>query len=370
MADQLYRLLLWTLPPDLRRDFGDDMAQLFRDHRRELSGRPMRLLTLWFGAACDVALEAIAARRPPRVTRARWNDDSSHSTSFGAKGGRVMRSVMADFRHGIRLLRKYPASSALALATLAIGIGANTAIFSVVDRVLLQALPYPDPDKLVMLWEKRPREGVMRNVASPADYLDWRSRNTAFENMAGFAATQVSITGDGEPVQVPTAAVGWSLFDVLKRPSRTRPHVSTRRRNSRPPPRRRAEPRDLAIALRRTARHRRPAVAAERQRVGSHRRVAGVVPVHPGRRSLGDARDRHGRVARHPPARGVRAAQTWRLVRAVCSTAMDRLGQQLESEYPDANRGHGVTSSGCEMSTSDRYARRWSCSSWPLASCC
>jgi predicted permease len=342
MADQLYRLLLWTLPPDLRRDFGDDMAQLFRDHRRELSGRPMRLLTLWFGAACDVVLEAIAARRPPRVTRARWNDDSSHSTSFGAKGGRVMRSVMADFRHGIRLLRKYPASSVLALATLAIGIGANTAIFSVVDRVLLQALPYPDPDKLVMVWEKRPREGVMRNVASPADYLDWRSRNTAFENMAGFAATQVSITGDGEPVQVPTAAVGWSLFDVLK----VRPELG-----------RTFQPDDEILGRHRVvvlshaiwqSRYggQRDIVGRRLQLNGNAWEVIGVLPAS--FQFIQDVDLWVTLVIGTDASRVTHQLEVYARLKPGVSfeqslDSMDRLGQQLESEYPDANRGHGIS---------------------------
>ena len=126
-----------------------------------------------------------------------------------------MRSSALDVRHGLRLLRRYPSSSLLAVATLALGIGANTAIFSVVDTVLIRQLPYPEPERLVMLWEKRPAEGVMVNVVSPADYLDWRRMQSSFEHVAGLAETSIALTGDGEPVNLTGAAVGWSFFDVL-----------------------------------------------------------------------------------------------------------------------------------------------------------
>ena len=120
VADGAYRLLLRTLPADLRRDFGDDMEQLFRDQRRAAHGRSLGTVRLWIAAAVDVLREAIAAREPVQQPRAfSWRQ--------------FMRSSALDVRHGLRLLRRYPASSVLAVATLALGIGANTAIFSVVD---------------------------------------------------------------------------------------------------------------------------------------------------------------------------------------------------------------------------------------------
>ena len=204
-GDIAYRLLLRTLPADLRHDFGDDMLQLFRDHRRAVRGRGLGTIRLWIAAVFDVLNEAIAARR-----------DGVTWPAFSWKN--LMRASALDVRHGLRLLRRYPASSLLAVATLALGIGANTAIFSVVDRVLIRQLPYPEPDRLVMLWEKRPREGVMNNVVSPADYLDWRRMQSSFEHVAALSGTAVTLTGDGEPIQAPAAVVGWSFFDVLRVP--------------------------------------------------------------------------------------------------------------------------------------------------------
>ena len=126
-----------------------------------------------------------------------------------------MDRLIADVRHGLRLLRRYPATSVLAVITLALGIGANTAIFSVVDSVILRRLPYPEPDRLVMAWEKRPAENVLTNVVSPADFLDWKRRQTPFEQIAAYAGTQVTLTGQGEPMRIGTGAVTASFFDVL-----------------------------------------------------------------------------------------------------------------------------------------------------------
>ena len=77
----------------------------------------------------------------------------------------------------------------VAMLTLALGIGANTAIFSAVDAVLLRPLPYEDPDRLVVVWEKRPAEGVMDNVVAPADFVDWSKMDTVFEAMAAMMSS-------------------------------------------------------------------------------------------------------------------------------------------------------------------------------------
>src|SRR5262245_18036604 len=123
LADRTYRALLVALPGDVRRDFGDDMVQLFRDHRRDAVGRPWSLATLWIAAAIDVLTEAVDTRRSRRDTeKSSWRS--------------VMRGFGSDARFGLRLIRRYPASAALAILTLALGIGANAAIFSVVDAVL------------------------------------------------------------------------------------------------------------------------------------------------------------------------------------------------------------------------------------------
>jgi putative ABC transport system permease protein len=203
LADRVYRGLLLVLPSDVRREFGDDMVQLFRDHRRAIGARPMRQAGLWFDAARDVLSQAADARRRP-------------PNRFAATPLRYpMSAFISDVRQSFRLVRRYPALSIVAIATLALGLGINTAIFSVVDAVLWRSLPYPDPQALMLVWEKRPTEGVLTNPVSAADYLDWRARNTVFEHTAAFFSTEVTLTGNGEPAEIGAGIVSWEFFDVL-----------------------------------------------------------------------------------------------------------------------------------------------------------
>src|SRR6185503_7706063 len=95
-----------------------------------------------------------------------------------------MSAFQQDIRYALRVLAKQPGVTFIAILTLALGIGANSALFSAVNAVLLRPLPYDDPDRLMTIWEKRPNEGVMDNVVSPADFVDWTRMNTSFEGMA------------------------------------------------------------------------------------------------------------------------------------------------------------------------------------------
>ena len=120
-----------------------------------------------------------------------------------------------DMRYAWRLLVRQPGAAAAIVVTLALGIGANSAVFSVVNAVLLRPLPYREPEALVMIWERRAAEGVDDNVVSPADFLDWARLNSSFEHMAAFSATSADLTGSGDPVQLAIAGVSASFFDVL-----------------------------------------------------------------------------------------------------------------------------------------------------------
>ena len=124
-----------------------------------------------------------------------------------------MSAFVQDLRYAFRTLRKAPGFSAVAIATLALGIGANTAIFSVVDAVVLRPLPYREPQSLVMLWERRPdRDHV---VASDPDFRDWRDRNRSFAAMAAYSDWTLNLTGVGTPERVESAVVSSSFFRVL-----------------------------------------------------------------------------------------------------------------------------------------------------------
>ena len=126
-----------------------------------------------------------------------------------------MDMLRHDFRQAFRLLLRQPGLSATILLTLALGIGANTAVFSVVHAVLLRPLPYPESERLVMVGEKRPAEGRINGPVAPADYLDWATMQSSFTATAGFSAGTADLTGVGEPVQLPSALVSSSFFDVF-----------------------------------------------------------------------------------------------------------------------------------------------------------
>jgi putative ABC transport system permease protein len=126
----------------------------------------------------------------------------------------LVESTLQDLRYAVRTLAKNPGFSLIAIIILALGIGANTAIFSAVSAVLLRPLPYPEPDRLVMVWERHIKEDL-RNVVSVADFCDWRERNRVFENIAAQIGITVDLTEGGEPERIGATGVSPSYFDVL-----------------------------------------------------------------------------------------------------------------------------------------------------------
>jgi len=126
-----------------------------------------------------------------------------------------MRTLFADLRYGLRLLRQAPAFAAIAICALALGIGANTAIFSTLDSVVLRPLPYHDPDRVVMVFEDCSQIGFPHNTPAPANYFDWKAQNHVFTDMAAVRYRGASITGDGTPEQLKGQAVTPNFFSVL-----------------------------------------------------------------------------------------------------------------------------------------------------------
>jgi putative ABC transport system permease protein len=118
-----------------------------------------------------------------------------------------------DFRYAIRQLRNSPAFSAVAIATIALTIGANTAMFSLVNGMLLRPLPYPDPERIVRVLERLPSGGL--NGVSTLNYLDWAKQNTVFEYMAAEAGWRATLTGGDEPVLIEAARASAHYFDIF-----------------------------------------------------------------------------------------------------------------------------------------------------------
>ena len=134
--------------------------------------------------------------------------------SFGRGEGSVRVNGLAnDVRYALRTLGKSPGFTMVSLATLAIGIGANTAIFSFVDAALLKPLPYRDADRIVRVLEKPP--GGLRNGISTLNFLDWQRQNTVFQYLAAQTGSTVTLSGRGEPVQLRGALVSAHYFDIF-----------------------------------------------------------------------------------------------------------------------------------------------------------
>lgn len=126
-----------------------------------------------------------------------------------------MHNLLQDLRFGARMLLKNPIVTFVAIIALTLGIGANSAIFSVVHAVLLRSLPYSDAERLAIVWEKRQGGKTDQNVINLGNFFDWKDQNSVFADMAVFFDRTVNLTGDGEPEEVPGQIVTTNLFPLL-----------------------------------------------------------------------------------------------------------------------------------------------------------
>ena len=138
-----------------------------------------------------------------------------HEASTEVWGGAAVKAVAEDARHGLRTLVKHPAHTAAVVTALALGVGANTAVFSVVNALLLRPLPYREAGRLVVLWERDRARSRERNVVSPWNFFEWRSQSRSFESMAAFYDWRFNLTGAGKPAEVPVQMVSGDLFTLL-----------------------------------------------------------------------------------------------------------------------------------------------------------
>jgi len=126
-----------------------------------------------------------------------------------------METLIKDIRYGVRGLLKRPGFTVIALITLALGIGANTAIFSVVNAVLLRPLQFRDPEQLVVVWEEASFAGFPTNTPAPANYVDWKNQNQSFADMAAASTESFNLTGDGEPERIAANSVNANFFPLF-----------------------------------------------------------------------------------------------------------------------------------------------------------
>ncbi|HJS24264.1 MAG TPA: ABC transporter permease [Pyrinomonadaceae bacterium] len=142
------------------------------------------------------------------------NVNRAVDAAYDVKGGGLLETLMQDVRYGVRMLAKHKAFTGVAVLTLALGIGANTAIFSVVNELLLRPLPYRDAERIVMLWEVTPA-GRHQNTTSRANFRAWRAQNTSYEHVSAFTDQRFNLTGDGEPEELSVQMATPELFKVL-----------------------------------------------------------------------------------------------------------------------------------------------------------
>jgi putative ABC transport system permease protein len=205
LVNRLGKGLLSVLPRGFRDRYGEEVAEFFTRRTHEV-----RKKRGWSGVArfclrgtIDVMRTAAAERR----------DERALQRPSGRGGG--LNDLALDIRFALRALRRSPAFTAVALSTLALGIGASTAMFSVVDAVVGSALPFHDPDRLVM--GRGTHEGIVNPLATFPDYMDYRDQTESLESLAaiGSGAWLATITGTGEPEQAGVTVATGNLFETL-----------------------------------------------------------------------------------------------------------------------------------------------------------
>ena len=191
-----------------------------------------------------------------------------------------MSTLASDLRYSLRSLLRAPSFAVAVVAVLALGIGANTAIFGIVNAVLLRPLPYDEPDRLVRLFHVPPQStfpGMKRFSVSPANYFDWKRDARSFESMAIYRYRQFTLTGTGSPEAVTAGAVEPGFFKRGAHGARTRANVSSRRGRARSRARGRHQSRVLEDACRRRRRRGRTDADARRRGVYHRRHHAGAL---------------------------------------------------------------------------------------------
>jgi putative ABC transport system permease protein len=126
-----------------------------------------------------------------------------------------MNTLWQDLRYGARMLLKRPGFTLVAILTLSLGIGANTAIFSVINSVLLRPLPYPQPERIAHLWETNRKQNVLTGTVSPLCFTDWRGQSQSFEAMSAYRFASLALTGGAEPERLTGVAASAGFFEVL-----------------------------------------------------------------------------------------------------------------------------------------------------------
>ena len=209
--------------PEIVDELAQHVADLYQEARAAGCDHETALAraTAALPAAADAFVKDLesASRALPGLMVDRWR--ASHDTlpSSASSGRWSMTDMIRDVRVAIRSLARTPGFSAVVVLTLAIGIGATTAIYTVVDAVLINPLPYPTQDRLQMIWVTNPQQEIDKDVTSYPNFADWQSQATTFEAMAAVNSTNFTITGAGDPRMIPAERVTGRFFDLFGMPA-------------------------------------------------------------------------------------------------------------------------------------------------------
>jgi putative ABC transport system permease protein len=213
------RLSLPALPPEresrIARELGAQLEDFYREalsrgaSEAEAEADAIAQVQDWDRLSRDLSL---AEGRNARPRLDRWSETSEERARAG-RGGPMLADVLSDTRFAVRELVKNPGFTLVALFTLAIGIGATSAVFSVIQAVLLRPLPYAEPERLVRLYETVPQFG--RFSVAPANFLDWDRESKVFEGLAAFSRGSGTLTGGDAAERVSTVEVSHRIFQVL-----------------------------------------------------------------------------------------------------------------------------------------------------------
>jgi putative ABC transport system permease protein len=205
-AEVRRRLARWNLPPTREAEIVEELSQHLEEEYEDALGR---------GASEDEARRAVLKdlKLPESLGRGMKHVEAIQMGT--ERKSNMLADLGQDIRYGLRILARNPAFTAIAVIALALGIGANTAIFSVVNAILLKPLPYKNPDQLVMIWEEATHLGFPKDTPPPANFLDWRQQSTVFAGMAATSYRSFNLTGAGEPERLDGRRVSANLFDLL-----------------------------------------------------------------------------------------------------------------------------------------------------------
>lgn len=209
LSDRAFRALVLLLyPSSFRSAYGREMAQVFRDRRLDFRRHRGRLgsLLLWRRTLGDLFTSGIRLRLAA-VRRALGGRRDPGLRAPGPPRRDRFGSWLQDLRYGARSLRKAPGFTVVAVVTLALGIGANAAIFSVVNGVILRPLPYPEPDRMVSVWPGDPFSKQL--------FEDFRDQTSSFEGLSAWTTYQLPLIGEGEAEEVTGAVVTTNHFTLL-----------------------------------------------------------------------------------------------------------------------------------------------------------